>query len=199
MQRILRIASVIVGYILLAAMLYGIYHLLASILKIIPTLDPNVITSIVAALTAFFGFLYNQKKAKERDIAEAHRPQKVELYKQFMDLIVDIQTRSLEGKLDELQKDDIPKDLIDKMIQFTRDLIVWGSPDMIKKWAKFRHAAAQASPDILYDVDEMLQSIRSDLGNSNLRLKKGDLIKLFLSDPTELDRLMAGKPVNKKS
>lgn len=197
MQRILMIISVIVGYIFLAAILYGIYHVLAGILNIIPILNPNVVTSIVAALTAFFGFLYNQKKAKERDISEAHRPQKVELYKQFMNIVVDLQTRALEGKLDEIQKDEMPKELVEKMIGFTCDLIVWGSPDVIKKWDKFRCAAAQASPNMLFVMDEMLQSIRKDLGNSNFLLKKGDLIKLFLRDPSELDRAITGSRANK--
>ena len=84
----------------------------------------------------------------------------------------------------------MPKELQDKYVQFTRDLIVWGSPSVIKKWEKFRLAGLIASEEILLFVDDVLQEIRKDLGNSNIGLKRGDLIKLFIKDPSELDRIM---------
>jgi hypothetical protein len=76
-----------------------------------------------------------------------------------------------------------------EFIEFTSEFVVWGSPEVLRKFAAWR-VAAQASntSESLLAVDDLLQSFRTDLRNSNKGLKRGDLIRLYLRDPFELDR-----------
>ena len=80
---------------------------------------------------------------------------------------------------------------LDFFVSFTRDLIVWGSPGVIKAYENFRRGSSSSSV-VLFLVDDILREIRRDLGNSNWGIKKGDLIKLFSKDPEELDRVVGG-------
>jgi len=38
----------------------------------------------------------------------------------------------------------------------------------------------------MYEMDELLKAMRKDLGNSNFGLERGDTVRVFLSDPDEL-------------
>ncbi len=82
------------------------------------------------------------------------------------------------------------KEFEEFFITFTRDLIVWGSPNVIKAYENFKLGSLTSGTNAVLLVDDILREIRSDLGNSNRGIKRGDLIKLFLKDPQELDKMM---------
>ncbi len=191
MSRIKNILLSIASFLALGLILFGSYLILKQLISEINALDPNVVASLIVALAAVFGYLYNQRKSKLREISEAHRLQKVNLYKGFMDLIVDILMETKKEEFDKTHKEELSANLEKKFIDFTRDLILWGSPEVIKTFKKFRESSGLApSPKIIVFVDDILLAMRKDLGHSNFGLKKGDLIKLFLKDPHELDRIL---------
>jgi hypothetical protein len=68
-------------------------------------------------------------------------------------------------------------------------VIVWGSPAVIRAYAAFRNTGA--SPDIVLRLDDLMQAMRKDLVNRNWTLNRGDLIKLFITDPEKFDELMS--------
>ena len=75
-------------------------------------------------------------------------------------------------------------------MKFHSGLITWGSSDVIQKYLSFRNFNTKVnSTGILLIVNELLLAIRKDLGNSNFTLKKGDLLKIFINDPDEIDKL----------
>lgn len=193
MARLKNIIISIITFAIVGLSLYGIFLLLRPVASEINTLNPNVIASLIAALTAVFGYLYNQRKSKLRDIAETHRLQKVELYKSFMDMTVNILMKTKTGELNELPDGQIPSDLEKQFMHFTRDLISWGSPEVIKTFKKFRDSSEHGpNPQVIVLVDDILHAMRKDLGHSNFGLRRGDLIKLFIKDPHEVDKLLQG-------
>ena len=67
---------------------------------------------------------------------------------------------------------------------FARDLMVWGSVDVIRQYATFRNstAGAQSPQDILWRFEDLIRAIRADLGHSNDGLERGNLLSLFVND-----------------
>jgi len=82
-------------------------------------------------------------------------------------------------------------------------LLLWGSPEVIHTWLTFRansrrieaakkdptQPAEAALQTILY-MDDVFRAMRQDLELSNSGLKKGDLVKAFLTDPESLDSVI---------
>jgi hypothetical protein len=152
------------------------------------SLNPNVSAALIAAVAAILGLLYTQRQNKAKDIAEAHRADKVLAYRKFMEFISRMLAGSKEGNWPASADGTVSSEFQHEFIAFTSDLIVWGSPDVIKKFEAFRVAAnANIGHGLLLAVDDLLQAIRKDLRNSNSGLKRGDLLKLYLRDPSELD------------
>lgn len=160
-------------------------YLLVSVLS----LDKQLAAAVIAVSGALGTLLISQHHVKSREIRESHRPQKIAVYNRFMEAIVDVLRKSKEGQVD-LAKGDLSDSMADFVFSFTRDLIIWGSPGVIKAFEKFRRiSTANPSPQtMLFIVDDMLREFRKDLGNSNFGLSRGELVALFLEDPDELNQ-----------
>jgi hypothetical protein len=150
--------------------------------------NPNVAAALVAGLAAISGVLLNQRATKRKDVAEAHRSAKVDVYRRFMNFVTTILADSKGGQSVALE-DRLGPNFQREFLEFTSELLVWGSLEVLRKFAAWRLAAQSTRiPESLFAVDDLLQAIRVDLRNSNHGLKRGDLIRLYLRDPGELDR-----------
>jgi hypothetical protein len=73
--------------------------------------------------------------------------------------------------------------------EFTQKIIIWGDEDVIRKWLAFRLHSINHKPDsdnhIFFVYEDLLLAIRRDIGQSNFKLKKGDMLKLFINDLDE--------------
>lgn len=75
------------------------------------------------------------------------------------------------------------------MADYKTNIILWGSPKVLKAQAKYeKEAKLGKSP--FYAVDELYRAIREDIGLSNKGLKSLDLIKLYINDPEEMDKIL---------
>jgi len=167
----------------ISALVYGSIELLQYTFEA-THLSKEVTASIVAAvgtiLSSVAAMIYNQRKSKEREIAEAHRPEKVRVYSSFMETMV----KQLRKEKNE-ERRDFESEVIDELFKFKRDLIVWGSPGVINEFLEFEEKArgeVENHADILIHFDRILQEVRADLGNSNWSLQDGDLVQLLLTD-----------------
>ncbi len=183
------------GFLLIGCAIYAGYTFVRYLANLLLSIDKQLATAIIAAsgtfLAAVLVALYSQRRTKDREIAEAHRPQKIEVYKSFMETIAGLLKRTKDESTDNSQEA-FNKEFLEFFVAFTRDLIVWGSPGMIKAYYKFR-TNTTSDATVLLLMDDILREIRKDLGNSNWSLKRGELIRLFLSDPEELERTIRGK------
>lgn len=163
----------------LAALAWGLFALAASWLR---SLNPSLAGAITTAAVGLIGIWYVQWHSKGRDIAESHRPSKIEVYNTFFGIVERIQASEVSalGESDS----ELPDWMKAEFVKLNRGLILWGSPSVIRAWLKFR-TAAESGENILVAVDRMYQAIRADLGNSNVGLQTGDLIKISLSNPNE--------------
>lgn len=179
----------------IALMAYGLLAAVRWMFLGIVGLDEKMAAAIIAACATVFvsvaTVVYTQQKTKSREIDNSHRPQKMEIYKRFMDkAVVGLLKATKEKKF---ETPEFQKELEELFFSFTGDVIVWGSPAVIRAYSAFRNTGA--NPEIVLRIDDLMQAMRKDLGNSNWSLNRGDLIKLFITNPEELDELM--KPTKK--
>ena len=178
-------------FAILGGICYVAYIAITTVVARIGGVDAKITAAIIAAcatvIVSVVTVVYNQRRSKVREIAESHRPQKIEIYKQFMDkAVVDLLRASKEKRIETAE---FQKDLQELFFKFTGDVIVWGSPGIIKAYSSFR-GSKEGDQNILLKLDDMLREIRKDIGNSNRGLNKGDLIALFLTDPEMLQKLI---------
>lgn len=165
--------------------------------------EKEVVAAILAAAAAvsaaIVGTGLTQQAAKERELADAHRLHKVELYTEYTDLIVKgfSLAKSAEDATPEekaAQQEEIAKEFQDGFLNFSKKLLLWGSPEVLRAYERFRlfgqDPANTGDARILLYSDDVFRAMRSDLGLDNRGLRRGELVKLFISNAEEVDRLV---------
>lgn len=180
MKRVWQAIAVLIVLSILVTGLYGVW----SIGSWIASMDPKLAGPTVTAALGFVGLLYAQWHSKTRDIDQSHRPQKIEVYEGFFKIMEQFLKDPNAQK--ELEEGQIPDELRDQFWNLNQGLIVWASPPVIQAWLKFRRISG-AGENSMYAMDELLKAMRKDLGNSNFGLQRGDTVRVFLSDPDELE------------
>lgn len=181
------------GLAILAGVAYLIWSVFGTLFAWIGSQGSEVITTVIAAtatiIAALIAVVVSQQWTKKREIAESHRQQKIDLYTPFIKMVMDQMQR---------QKNSGSKDAaanlasVDKFFRkFTTDLVLWGSPKFVRSYLKFRKAAKENSTDdLVLAMDDLIRALRKDLGHSDWLLPRGDLIKTFLTDPEEIDKML---------
>ncbi len=88
---------------------YGLIYFLINAPTLLGSLDKEVLAAIIATsgtiLVAVGTVVYNQRIARQSQIAEAHRPEKIKVYKGFMKGVISLMRQAKGGKLgDDLQE-----------------------------------------------------------------------------------------------
>jgi len=158
-------------------------------------LNANVLAAIIGAVVSVFAVIFSQKRLKEREIAAAHRLKKNEAYSKFGDLVSSLVATTKDASEFETT--------VEHWSSFSNNLILWGSPSVIKSFHALRKYLADVAkkerrtqdddPRSLLYLDDVFFEIRKALDLDNSGLKSGDLIKIYLSDPEELDRIILEK------
>ena len=181
----------IIGFALIAVALYALWVIASFFVSSLAAADPKIAAAIIAAMTTVFvgltAVIITQRQTNLREIAEAHRKKKVEIYQKFLETVISL----IAGENEKVtMKAPSEQDLIDYLVDFKTEILLWGSPKVIKAQLAFEATTASRG-DVLAAVDIIYKAIREDIGLSNSGLNNLELIKLFLKDPTELDRQRA--------
>lgn len=175
------------GIGLFASVGYLLWIVFSRLISFLESANPSVSAAVVGAMATVLvgvgGALYTQAQIKKREIEEAHRSKKVEIYKKFLDIVARVMS---ENNPDVSLKAPTKQELVDFMVEFKTDVILWGSPKVINAQLEFETASASGR-NVLLDADKLYKAIREDIGLSNRGLEKRQLIKMYLKDPKELD------------
>ena len=165
---------------------YGVARLIQQFLAFLKDVDPQVAAQIIAAsgtvIVTVATIVAGQLMAKNRETREAHREKKTKLYNGFLNMVKDLLQAGGSAT---------PEEYVERIRSFNSELILYGSPDVIKAYHKWNTAAQTlggANPAVILVVDELYRAFRKDLGLSNRSLGKGDLVQLYLK-PGEMDRI----------
>lgn len=151
---------------------------------------------IGTAITAFAGVsvaIITQHKIKLREIEEAHRGKKIEIYQKFLDTVM-----SLLGGVNENISVQAPteQELADYLFTFKKDILLWGSPKVIKTQLEFEKVS-ESGGDVLEAMNNIYKAIREDIGLSNDGLDNLELIKIFLNEQgrVDIEKSISSKPL----
>jgi hypothetical protein len=173
----------IIGIAIIVATIAAVCGAIWGVLIWLSSVDVGLAGAVITAAAGITGLLFSQWHAKGREISEGHRPQKIEVYNTFFDIV----ERFMRNERNNKNETGIPKELQKKFEKLNRGMIIWASPGAIKAWLNFRRGSQDPDQKTLMLVDDILREIRKDLGNSNWRLKKGDAVRIYLKDVDELE------------
>lgn len=180
---------VILGFAIIGVGVYLFWVILSRFVWFLEKANPSVAAGTIGAMaTLLIGFwsnLYVQRQIKLREIDEAHRVRKIEIYQRFMKTMLSQMTAN-NPNIDIEQISE--QELANYLAQFQNDLVLWGSPRVIKSFLSFK-AISSSGGNALKGVDEVYLAIREDIGLNNQGLNSSELIKIYLKDSEELDDL----------
>lgn len=179
----------ILGFLFLAIIGFVFWKGLSFFVFSLTAADPKISAAIVGAMaTVFVGLtavIITQRQTKIREVEEAHRTKKVEIYEKFLQMISSL----LAGQNDETSiKAPTEQNLVDYLVEFKTEILLWGSPEVIKCQLEFEDMTRK-NGDLFLAVNNLYKAIRKDIGLSNKGLNNLELVKMYLKDPEELDKL----------
>lgn len=74
------------------------------------------------------------------------------------------------------------EEMISDLLKFSKEITLWGSKKVVKKWVKFRENGAnpKAAQENMFVMESIMNEMRKDLGLK--RTKKGNLLSFFIND-----------------
>lgn len=145
----------------------------------------SIITGAITLIVGLGAVLVTQSKIKKRELAEAHREKKIELYTRFNDKIFELFAGAHEKVTGQEPSE---QNLIDFMLSFKKDLMFRASPKVIKAVIEFEKSSEDSKKGLstLRFVDDIYRAMRADIGQSNFGLGSLELIQIFLKDKSEI-------------
>jgi hypothetical protein len=186
-MKIRQFITIAVPMVAVCAALYFLWKVLIFFVEKMTQINPAIAAAIIGAMATvvagIVAVLITQRQTKSRELAEAHRATKVMIYKEYLETI----TKLLQSGNEKIKSETIPEDeLIKYLLKFKTQIILWGSPKVIKAQYEFEEVARQGG-NLFMAVDNIYRTIREDIGLSNTGLPPLQLVKMYLSNPEELD------------
>lgn len=140
-------------------------------------LNPSISVGIFGLSGIFIGAIISHYYTKNREINARHFANKRENYMRIMNSIFDALMSEKTGK--RISESKLRKEII----EFKKELMIWGGPEVIDAWNRFEVNSANQdldSKEIIVEMERLLRSIRKDLGHNDRSLKFGSLSGLIL-------------------
>ena len=202
-DKIMNSIKMIFSLCIVLGMFYGIYKIIGKIAydsinfvnHVVGTTDKVVIVALISGVISIIGIvitsIIGKKLEYKLNINKYLFEKREKSYQEFIELVYDIQILTKNGN--EMQ----PKEMIDRISKFSKQLTLWGSSEVIKKWLLFRKFSAEKqrnTTDLLFVMEDIIFEIRKDMGQKG-KLNKGDLLSFFVSD---IDKYLLLKGKNTK-
>ena len=171
----------------IAFLSYGAYHVFVLFWQSIKEASPSVASASIAGLVGLSLALLAYLKERTRAIREAHREKKIEVYTKFVDMVFSMIMANIKDK--KSSQDDYlrSKEFMTSMIEFKRDILLYGAPNVINKFNDFQSASNDNEKNEILDaVENLFFAIRKDIGLSNFTLEQGALHRIY-TIPDDVD------------
>ena len=158
---------------LVGLVVYAFFQYLSSVPKELgAALVAAAATILVATVTVMVGRYYERRK----ELEALFREKKTDIYDEFLKEFFTLFWGA--SKTDAAAE----KDLVSFLREFTRKLVLWSGPEVIKAFVAWKNHLAKGTPDAksIFLTEAFLLAIRRDLRHSNIGLRKGFFARLFL-------------------
>lgn len=140
--------------------------------------DANVRASILAFLASALLAVMAHYMASKRAVEASHFPKKAEAYGILFDMIFD-----LFAQVKRNQQTD-QKRLTKRMIEFKKQLMIWGSHETMKAFKKIEahgDTSKVSTEQMLRDLEGLLRAARHDLGHNDSHIPDGELLAVIVN------------------
>ena len=176
---------VLIGLVILAVFLLkwiisyigqGIEKLATLISKLDAVLIVALITATVSLISVIISSIVSKiidyRKTRQEYLAQKREKP----YGEFVDMIYKIQQNSKNP--DSYTQEQMIEDLL----KFSKQITLWGSSRVVKKWVEFRLNGAKpdTGKENLFVMEQIMNEMRKDLGLK--KVKKGNLLGFFIND-----------------
>ena len=193
---IIGISGITVALAVIIAVLYFLWQGLIvvstgviNLFQTISTLDTVIVIALFSGAISVIGIVINSlisiriKASEHKYKRQAEMRARMEQpYSKFVNMIFDMLlefSKSEHGQFDE-------DELKALMYDFSKAAVLHGSNRVVKKWNKYRTSATKIPPaESMKLLEEVLFSIRADLGIKRKFMKTGDLLSLIVNDMDE--------------
>lgn len=158
----------------------GVSKLLLSLQDLASKLDAVVIVALITGAVSILGVIISSIISKSIEYKKARQDylalKREEPYGEFVEMVYKVQQNTKKpGSYTE-------KQMIEDLSKFSRKITLWGSPNVVKKWVKFRENGANpdAAQENLFVMESIMNEMRKDLGLR--KTKKGNLLAFFIND-----------------
>ena len=200
MSKVKEIAYLLLGFGLIGGALWFIWKVINLFFASLSEADPQVAASIIGGIATLTvglaAVLYTQNQIKRREIDEAHRGKKVELYDGFLHIV----QRLMAGENEDIPVEPLADDeMLIFMLNFKTEIILWSGPGVLNAYRKFEDSSGTKGgiDKLLPAVDGLYREMRKDIGLSNQGLPSNQLVKMYLKYPRELDEALSKSTSNK--
>lgn len=170
-------------FVLLILLVVGLFFLVKELFSSSKLNFTALITIVVSFATIFFS---KQQEYKIKIANQLHE-KKIPIYEKIIEFIFSI---AFQKKLGEKKPSE--KEVMKFFVNTTKDLVIWGSKDIIEAYGNFKEEsqnlpnAENNSPmKILSKVEDLMFAIRKDLGHNDIGMKRGDIMRLYITDLSE--------------
>lgn len=185
-----QVIHILISLAIIVAAAYGFWHLVSFFARKLAEINPSVSAAIIGSMaTVFVGIaavIITQRQTKARELEDAHRTRKVEIYNNFLTIV----TKVIKSMNDQLAAEQVSQtELANSLVDYKREILLWGAPKVIKAQLQYEAATATGG-NVFLAMDNLYRAIREDIGLNNKGLAEFDLIKLFLKDAHLMDEFL---------
>ena len=172
------IIIVIIGGLILKYVVTGLLIFARWVQGVASGLEAVVLVAIISAAVSLIVAFANSVLSKIIESNHKRREylaQKREIpYQSFLKIFFKL----MQGASEE---ENYNVDLINDTNEFSKDILLWGSPDVVRKWVTFRNACLQSSNEPMIamgTLENLVNAMRKDLGLK--KMKKNELLSVFI-------------------
>ena len=141
-------------------------------------------TALVTIVVSFATVFFSKQQEYKIKIANQLHEKKIPVYEKIIEFIFSVTFQEKLGK-----KKLSEKEVMGFFVNTAKDLVIWGSKDIIEAFGKFREELQELPNSennnpmkILNEVEDLMFAIRKDLGHEYIGTKRGDIMRLYITD-----------------
>lgn len=180
------VLNILLGLIIIVVIIYvslivimKFIDFMITVISIMSNYDAVILVALLTGFLSILGIIIS-KFLEYRQKKQLYLYEKKEkAYASFIKMVYKMQECIKKG---ENYSD---KDMLEDVLNFSKELTLWGSNKVIKKWIEFRNTDYSNPEDynnILYNLEDIIIEIRKDMGHKKFGLNKGDILSFFIND-----------------
>jgi len=143
-----------------------------------------VASPFLLALSGVLAWRYQHERERREEVERQLSEHKYKAYTFLLDIFFDI----VKASTRESKVQPVNRKMIDRMMDAGKDLIVYGSDDVVTEYQQWLDATRKGEPayKVFGHFGDLIIAVRRDMGNSKTKVTKENVLRQILTDYDEL-------------